>query len=195
MSEARSAQYPVAAQFVERWSPRSLTGEAIDDQTLFSLFEAARWAPSAYNVQPWRFSYAKHGSGSWDAYLEFLNDFNRSWAKNASALVVVLSKTTSLSAEQEVENPSHSFDTGAAWASLALQAHLSGWVTHGMTGIHKEKIREVLELPENYTVEAVIAIGKRGDKSALPEGLQAKESPNERRPLEETVFEGLGFKA
>lgn len=190
----RQTEYPADAQFVNRWSPRSLTGEAIDDKTLYTLFEAARWAPSAFNVQPWRFSFAKQGTDSFATYLDFLVEFNQSWARNASALVVVISKTTTITSQAEVDFPSHSFDTGAAWASLALQAELLGWATHGMTGIDKEKIKRVLKLPENYVVEAVIAVGKQGDKEALPEGLQAKEAPSERRALNDTVFEGVGFK-
>ncbi|MGJ8523470.1 malonic semialdehyde reductase RutE [Carnimonas sp. R-84981] len=193
MSE-RHPQYPADALFVNRWSPRSLTGEAIDDQTLFTLFEAARWAPSAFNVQPWRFSYAKKGSESFNTYLDFLIEFNQSWAKNASALIVVLAKKTTITSQAEVEFPSYAFDTGAAWASLALQAEKLGWVTHGMTGIDKEKIAATLKVPETYSVEAVIAVGKRGDKAELPEGLQAKEAPSDRRPIEETIFEGVGFK-
>ncbi|MGJ8513798.1 nitroreductase family protein [Carnimonas bestiolae] len=193
MSE-RHPQYPADALFVNRWSPRSLTGEAIDDQTLFTLFEAARWAPSAFNVQPWRFSYAKKGSESFNTYLDFLIEFNQSWAKNASALIVVLAKKITITSQAEVEFPSYAFDTGAAWASLALQAKKLGWVTHGMTGINKEKIAATLKVPETYSVEAVIAVGKRGDKAELPEGLQAKEAPSDRRPIEETIFEGIGFK-
>ncbi|MGJ8526182.1 malonic semialdehyde reductase RutE [Halomonadaceae bacterium LMG 33818] len=194
MSQARITEYPADKQFIDRWSPRAFADESIDDQTLFTLFEAARWAPSAYNVQPWRFTYAKKGSGSWDTYLEFLNDFNRSWASKASALIVVLSKTVTVTEQAEVENPSHSFDAGAAWGGLALQAELLGWSVHGMTGIVKERIHEALALPDNIEVQAMIAVGKRGDKSSLPEGLQAKEAPSDRRPLKETVFEGLSFK-
>ncbi|WP_025733973.1 nitroreductase family protein [Carnimonas nigrificans] len=193
MSE-RQPQYPADALFVNRWSPRSLTGEAIDDQTLLTLFEAARWAPSAFNVQPWRFSYSKNDSESFSTYLDFLVEFNQSWAKNASALIVVLAKKITMTSQAEVEFPSYAFDTGAAWASLAFQAEKLGWVTHGMTGINKEKIAATLKVPETYSVEAMIAVGKQGDKAALPEGLQAKEAPSDRRPVEETIFEGIGFK-
>lgn len=140
MSQPRISDYPIDAQFIERWSPRAMTNDAIDDQTLLSFFEAARWSPSAYNIQPWRFAYSKHGSDSWENYLEFLIDFNRGWAQHASALVVIVSKTTSLNGERLVDNPTHAFDTGAAWANLAHQAHLKGWLTHCMSGIHHDKI-------------------------------------------------------
>ncbi|TFZ49527.1 nitroreductase family protein [Serratia proteamaculans] len=193
MSQPRVSDYPIDAQFIERWSPRALANEAIDDETLLSFFEAARWSPSAYNIQPWRFAYSKQGSASWDSYLDFLIEFNRGWAQHASALVVVISKTTSLNGEKEVSNPSHAFDTGAAWANLALQAHLKGWATHCMSGIHSDKIKAALNLPDNYQVHSMVAIGKTGDKSRLPEFLQQKEIPSGRLPLEQTVVEGLNF--
>jgi nitroreductase len=193
MSQPRVSDYPIDAQFIERWSPRALANDAIDDETLLSFFEAARWSPSAYNIQPWRFAYSKHGSASWDNYLDFLIEFNRGWAQHASALVVVISKTTSLNGDQEVSNPSHAFDAGAAWANLALQAHLKGWLTHCMGGVHHDKIKAALNLPDNYQVHGMVAIGKAGDKSLLPEFLQQKEIPSGRLPLEQTVVEGLNF--
>ncbi|CAI0728043.1 nitroreductase family protein [Serratia ficaria] len=193
MSQPRIPDYPIDAQFIERWSPRALANDPLDDETLLSFFEAARWSPSAYNIQPWRFAYSKHGSDSWEDYLEFLIEFNRSWAQHASALVVIISKTTSVNGEQEVGNPSHSFDTGAAWANLAQQAHLKGWLTHCMGGVHHDKIKAALKLPDNYVVHGMVAIGKPGDKSRLPDFLQDKEIPSGRLQLEKTVIEGLNF--
>ena len=193
MSQPRTSDYPIDAQFIERWSPRAMTNDAIDDQTLLSFFEAARWSPSAYNIQPWRFAYSKHGSDSWENYLEFLIDFNRGWAQYASALVVIVSKTTSLNGERLVDNPTHAFDTGAAWANLAHQAHLKGWLTHCMSGIHHDKIKAALQLPDDYAVHAMVAIGKPGDKARLPDFLQEKEAPSGRLPLGKTVSEGLNF--
>ncbi|CAI0731769.1 malonic semialdehyde reductase [Serratia entomophila] len=193
MSQPRVPDYPIDAQFIERWSPRALANDAIDDETLLSFFEAARWSPSAYNIQPWRFAYSKQGSDSWEDYLDFLIEFNRGWAQHASALVVIISKTTSQNGEQEVGNPSHSFDTGAAWANLALQAHLKGWLTHCMGGVHHDKIKTALKLPDNYVVHGMVAIGKPGDKSRLPDFLRDKEMPSGRLTLEKTVVEGLNF--
>ncbi|HBH7048193.1 TPA: DUF2623 family protein [Serratia marcescens] len=112
MSQPRTSGYPIDAQFIERWSPRAMANDTIDDQTLLSFFEAARWSPSAYNIQPWRFAYSKHGSDSWENYLEFLIDFNRGWAQHASALVVIVSKTTSLNGERLMDNPTHAFEAG-----------------------------------------------------------------------------------
>ncbi|RKP59218.1 nitroreductase family protein [Pararobbsia silviterrae] len=188
----RIAEHPIEQQFLERWSPRAYAGEPIPEATLKSLLEAARWAPSSYNAQPWRFVYARRDTPHWEQFLGFLNEFNQSWAKNASAIVIVISKTTSLppGGTQEVPWPTHSFDTGAAWGYLALQASLSGWPAHGMVGILKDKIRAELGLPENYAVEAAVAIGKQGDKSILPEGLQQREAPSPRKPLSEVASEG-----
>ena len=86
--------------------------------------------------------------------------------------------------------PTHSFDTGAAWGYLALQAAASGWPAHGMVGIHKDKIRAELGLPDNFVVEAAIAIGKQADKSILPPQLQEREAPSPRKPLSEVASEG-----
>ncbi len=95
-SNPRTPDHPIDAQFLGRWSPRAYSGEAIPEATLKSLLEAARWAPSSYNQQPWRFIYARRDTAHWAQFLGFLNEFNQSWAKNASALVFVISKTTAL---------------------------------------------------------------------------------------------------
>jgi nitroreductase len=189
---SRIAAHPIDQQFLERWSPRAYSGEDIPEATLKSLLEAARWAPSSSNAQPWRFIYARRNTPHWDQFVGFLNEFNQSWARNASALVIVLSKTTSLppGATAEVPWPTHSFDAGAAWGFLALQAWSSGWPAHGMAGILKDKIRAELGLPENYAIEAAVAIGKPGDKALLPEKLQERESPSSRKPLAEIASEG-----
>ena len=90
----RVADYAIHPQFTDRWSPRAFTGESIPEETLLSFFEAARWAPSAYNSQPWRFLYARRDTPNWERFLGLLNEFNRGWAQHASALVIVISKTT-----------------------------------------------------------------------------------------------------
>src|SRR5471032_532343 len=192
----RSADHPIDPQFVNRWSPRAFSPEPIDNATLLTFLEAARWAPSSYNSQPWRFIYATRDSEHWKQFLGFLNDFNRSWASEAAALVIVLSKSTFVppGATDEVTSLSHSFDTGAAWGYLALQASLSGWHAHGMAGFDKEKTRSVLGVPANFAIEAAVAIGKIGNKATLPEGLRAKEEPSPRLPLQALVSEGT-FKA
>jgi nitroreductase len=188
----RRPDHPVAPQFLERWSPRAFTGEPIPVETLLSLFEAARWAPSAFNSQPWRFVYARRDTPDWGGFLGFLSPYNQTWAHAASALIAVLSKAsfTPPGKTEAIVSASASFDAGAAWASLALQAGHLGWAAHGMAGFDHEAARRVVGASEAYRIEAVVAIGRRGDPATLPEALRAREQPSPRRPLAETVFEG-----
>lgn len=191
---SRIAGHPINPLFLERWSPRAYAGADISEAELFGILEAARWAPSAYNAQPWHFVYARRGTAHWDKLFGILNAFNQSWAKDASALIFVLSKTTLLppGASEEVPSYTHSFDTGAAWGALALQAAYSGWQAHGMAGLDYDRARSELAIPSDYRIEAAVAIGKLGDKAQLPEGLREREVPSPRRALSEIVSEG-GF--
>ncbi len=188
----RVATHPIDPQFIERWSPRAFNNENIPEATLLGFIEAARWAPSAYNSQPWRFLYARRDSADWPRYLNLLIEFNRNWAQHASALLVIVSKTTFVppGRSEEQPAPAHAFDTGAAWGFFALQAHLAGWHTHAMTGFDKEMARRELKIPEGYEVQAMVAVGKRGDAANLPEALQARETPSPRLALEAIAAEG-----
>jgi len=190
----RVADHPIAQVFLDRWSPRAFTGEAIPQSVLFTILEAARWSPSSYNSQPWRFLYATRDNAHWDKFLHLLNEFNQSWAKTASAIVFVVSETTMVApgVDARVPSHSHSFDAGAAWMALALQATMLGWSTHAMVGIEMEKIKTELKVPDGYRIEAGIIIGKQGPKDQLPEFLQAREMPSPRKPLADIAFEG-GF--
>jgi nitroreductase len=189
-ANSRSTEYPIDPLFLERWSPRSFTGAPMSDDDLMTILDAARWAPSASNVQPWRFIYAHRDTEHWPRLLGLLNESNQLWAKTASVLIILVSKSTVLRADKEVASWTHSFDAGAAWCSLALQAHLSGWAAHGMAGFDKPRAAVELGVPDGYRVEAAIAIGRRGDKSLLPEAVQAREQPSDRVPLELLVGEG-----
>lgn len=182
----------IDGQFINRWSPRAYAGVEMPASELHKILEAASYAPSAFNAQPWRFIYALRGTAHWDTLVGLLNDFNKSWAANASALVVVLSKTTSLpqGGTEEVPFPTHSFDAGAAWGYLALQASNAGWPAHAMAGFDKDKTRQVFAIPDNYKVEAMVAIGKQADKSILPAALQEREQASPRLPLDKFAFEG-----
>lgn len=190
----RVTDYPIDRVFVDRWSPRAFTGEAISEAELFSLFEAARWAPSSYNSQPWRFLYARRDTAHWERFLGLLIPYNRAWAQHAAALIFIVSKSTMLPPGKDTEIPSHShsFDAGAAWGLLAMQAVKSGWATHGMVGLNFDEAFATLGVPQGYRVEAAIAVGRQGDKSILPEALQAREAPSGRLPVREIAFEG-GF--
>jgi nitroreductase len=159
---------------------------------LLTLLEAARWAPSSYNSQPWRFLYARRDTEPWPQFLGFLNAYNQSWARNAAALVILVSKTMMLprGSDKEVPSYTHSLDAGAAWANLALQATRSGWAAHGMAGFDVSRTAAELGVPADYRVEAAIAIGRPGDKSLLPESLRAREEPSGRLPLSQLACEG-----
>ena len=184
----RSTQYHINSIFIERWSARAMSGKAMPKQELLTLFEAARWAPSSYNNQPWRFVFAMRDTPEWKPFFETLVDFNKQWVCNASALVVIVSKDVF-----EYNNkPSRtaSFDTGAAWMSLAIQGFMKGMVVHGMEGFDYEKAKQVIKLPENHTILAMCAVGYPGDISVLPPDIAQKEVLSDRKPLETLIFEG-----
>lgn len=188
IKQYRKSSYPVDDVFINRWSPRAMSGEEIINDELMLLFEAARWAPSSYNNQPWRFLYAKKDTANWDLFFNLMGEFNQSWARNASVLVVLISKKTfDFNSKDSV---THSFDAGAAWENLALQAGLKGLVAHGMEGFDYAKAKSDLNIPDGYNVEAMVAIGKPGKKEDLSKELQEKEMPSDRKALEEIVIEG-----
>ncbi|MDC7683767.1 nitroreductase family protein [Asticcacaulis sp. BYS171W] len=186
----RRAEHAVDPVFTDRWSSRALTGEPIGDKDLFTCFEAARWAPSAFNAQPWRFVYAHRDGEGWDALLGLLNTKNRLWAYKASALIAVVSRKDFVFEDQTVPVGSHAFDTGAAWAALAHQAHLLGYSTRAIGGFDRKAAPQVLDLPDNFEAQTFVAIGRRAPLSQLDETFHTQEYPSERRPLETFIFEG-----
>ena len=188
MVEERIPDHPINELFLKRWSPRAMSGEMITKEVLFSLFEAARWAPSSYNNQPWRFVYALKGTSHWDALFATLVPFNQSWCKNAAALVAVVSRNTF--SHNGKPSSTHSFDTGAAWMSAALQGFLMGLVVHGIQGFDYEQAREAMSIPEEYTLEMMFVVGKPGKKEDLPQEIQEKEIKSDRKPYSVFVFEG-----
>jgi nitroreductase len=188
----RTADHDIDPIFLTRWSPRAFTGETMPQDLLMSLFEAARWAPSASNIQPWRFVYAHRGTSAWTPLFDALMDMNQTWVANASVLAYCLSdRFRRKPGAEPAENRSHSFDAGAAWACLALQAHRMGWAAHGMGGFHVDKAHAATGAPQSdYRVEAAFAVGRPTDASVLPESYRAREVPSGREPLERFVFEG-----
>lgn len=186
----RVSGHDIAPFFLDRWSPRAFTGDAILPQELMRFFEAARWAPSSMNVQPWRFVYVLRDGDGWEAVLDGLSSTNRSWAFRAAALVAFVSQDWIDCGGGPVPSPTHSFDAGAAWMSFALQASLSGWHTHGMAGFDPVRLREVLAVPQGFTINAIVAIGRIGDGAMLADKLRSRELPADRAPLEDLVFEG-----
>lgn len=184
----RKPNYPIQSYLLNRWSPRSMTGESLSDEELMPLFEAARWAPSSFNSQPWRILYAKRDTSEWDLFYNLLIDFNQQWCKNAAVLLVMVSRDTF----EKNNKPSvtHSYDTGAAWMSIALEGNARGYVVHGMSGFDFDAARKNLGVPEGYTVEAMAAIGKRAPKEKLPPEIQEREKPSTRKELAEIIMEG-----
>ena len=186
--DIRRKEYPAHDIFVKRWSPRAMSGEKIKEWELMTLFEAARWAPSSYNNQHWRFIYAVKESSQWSMFFDLLTEGNRIWAKDAAALVVMISKKSfDYNGKPAL---THSFDTGAAWENLALQGSINGLVVHGMQGFDYQKARQKLEIPDDYQVEAMAAIEKPGKKEDLPKKLQQMEFPSKRKKISDIVFQG-----
>lgn len=174
--------------FLDRWSPRSFLTDPLSEQQLNSLFEAARWAPSCYNEQPWLFLYATSPEDR-ERFASTLVEKNRLWASKAPVLMFLLARR-SFARTGEL-NRHAAFDAGAAWMSLALQARQLGLYAHAMAGFNQNKAYQILGVPkEDYQVMVAIAVGRRGDPSQLPEGLAELESPNTRKPLAEVAFEG-----
>lgn len=193
-SNSRHSDLPVDAMFLDRWSPRAFTGEPISEEQLMTVLEAGRWAASSYNAQPWRFIWARRDTAHWNRLFDLLVPGNQAWAKDAAALVVIVSNPLTLPPGDDKPVPSHthSFDAGTASGYVALQANRMGLYVHGMVGFDLDRAFTELDVPQGYRVEAAFAIGHKGDPATLPERLRAREAPNDRKPLSELAFEG-GF--
>jgi len=164
-----------------------MSGEAIPADELMALFEAARWAPSSGNAQPWRILYARRDTADWPLFFDLLTARNKLWCVNAAALLVFTSKTVTDAGKPSV---THSYDTGAAWVSVALQGWMKGLVVHGMQGFDYDAARRVLEIPEDCRVEAMAAVGRPGRLEDLEASFQPRETPSSRKPLSDILFEG-----
>ncbi|MGF7155814.1 nitroreductase family protein [Novosphingobium gossypii] len=186
----RIANPKIEKLIIDRWSPRAFDGSEIPQGDLDAILEAGGWAPSAYNVQPWTFLYARKGDANWGLLLSQLIEFNQGWAKEASALVFIVSDKYMRSDKGNSDNHSHSFDAGAAWALAALQAQALGYHTHGMTGLKFGEAEAALGIPADHRLEAAFAIGRQGDKSVLPDFLQEREVASSRKPLAEIARAG-----
>ena len=188
VKEKRKYTYKVTPLIINRWSPRAMSGEELTDAELMPLFEAARWAPSSYNGQPWRFIYAKKNTAHWNKMFNLLGDWNKQWCKNAAALVVIIARKNFEHNNQPART--YALDTGAAWENLALEGTARGLVVHGMEAFDYEATRNELEIPSDYEVLAMAAIGKRGKKEDLPQQMREGEFPSDRKPLNKIVMQG-----
>lgn len=188
---SRSPDYPIDPLFLERWSPRAFDCSEMPEEHLLTMLEAARWAPSAFNLQPWRFVYALRGDSDWERLTGLLIPWNQEWAVNASAILFILSDGIAATQwEGEKPSHSHSFDAGAAWACLALQASIMGYQAHGMTGVDFDRARSDLGITERFRVEAAVVVGRPGRPDLLSEKLKARETPSGRKKVEEFAFRG-----
>lgn len=187
---SRTPDHPIDAIFQERWSPRAFDALPIPHPDLLTVLEAARWAPSAYNYQPWRFIYAHRNGDCWQDFVDLLVPFNAGWAQHASALIFVLSDTLMELGGEASPAHSHSFDTGAAWAQLALQAGQMGYQARGMAGLDFDQARERLNVAERYRVEMAIALGRPTAPTTLSEEFHKRDDESQRRPLHEIAFAG-----
>lgn len=188
-AQVRKAAYPILPIISQRWSPRAMGGQLSDVQ-IKTLIEAGRWAPSSYNNQPWRFIIAKKGTSEFERMLNILVPFNQLWAKNAAVLIAVVSYNNFHFNNKP--SRSHSFDAGAAWQNIGLQATSMGLVTHAMEGLDYEKAHKELELPNDVTLEIIFAVGEPASTDVLPENLRKDdEQKSERRPVEELMYNGV----
>jgi len=187
--DARKPAREIKSFILGRWSPRAMTGEGITDEQLMQLLEAARWAPSSYNDQPWRFIYALRDSEHWDRLFGLLGEWNQAWCKNAGALMVIAAKKDFEKTGKP--NVNAEFDTGAAWMALALQGASMGLVVHGMAGFDYDRAASELKIPDDHVVLAMCAVGHLAEKSILPEEYQEMEKPSDRIPASDFASEGL----
>lgn len=186
LNESSSVTQSIEPYFLKRWSGRAFADKPVTAAQVEQLIEAARWAPSCFNAQPWRFGFALRGTDAFVQALSALVEGNQIWAKDASVLMAVVSRTTY--EHNEKDAPTHSFDAGAAWMSLALQASAMGLVSHAMAGYDPASASAAWQVPSPYVIEAIIAVGYPGNPEDLPEALRARELPAPRKDLKDVCF-------
>ena len=190
MHKPATNAFPIHDLIRDRWSPRAFSDKPVQPEVLASLFEAARWAPSSFNEQPWAYLVAtKDDPENFAKMLSVLVDFNAGWAKNAPVLVLAVARLTFQNNGKPNRNAF--YDTGAASALLSVEATARGLVVHQMAGFDAEKARQAFAIPSGWEPIAAMAIGYPGDTSSLPDSLREKElAPRTRKPLSEFVMSG-----
>jgi len=185
-----SPDYPIREILTERWSPYAFENRPVSEADLRSLFEAARWAPSSYNEQPWRYIIAtKDNPVQFQQLLSCLVDSNQVWAK--AAPVLALGVVSLKFARNAKDNRAAVHDLGLAAGNLVVEATARGLFVHQMIGILPDKASEIYGIPEVFEAWTAMAIGYRGDPTTLPEGLKERDlAPRQRKPLHEFVFSG-----
>ncbi len=190
MEKPADTTYPIHEVLRQRWSPRAFADRPVEPERLRSLLEAARWAPSSNNEQPWSFLIAtREQPEEFAKLLDCLVEGNRIWAQHAPVLMLSLAKLRF--ADDGDPNRHALHDVGLAAANLVVQATASGLQVHQMAGFQMEKARAAFQIPENYEPVAALAIGYPGDPASLPDRLRARElAPRKRKLLSEFVFSG-----
>jgi nitroreductase len=189
MKNPAASDHPIHDLIRHRWSPRAFADKPVAPEVLRSLFEAARWAPSSSNEQPWAFLVATKDSPSYSKLLSTLVEFNQMWAKNAPVLAIAVSRLSFARSGQPNRNAF--YDTGAAVAHLTMEASTRGLFVHQMAGFDPQKAKELFSIPADWEAIAAFVIGYPGDPQALPETLRERElAPRARKPLSEFVLSG-----
>ncbi len=184
----KSIDYPILDIIKKRWSPRMFSNQEVASWKFMTLLEAARWAPSSFNLQPWRFIYAHKGSQAYENIFQCLSDFNQSWVRNAPILMM----TTIKEDTDEGKNNYHALhDLGLSMGNFTIQAQSMGIAVHQMAGIDWEKAHEIFEVPEGYHVVSGVAVGYYGgDPSEMSEKLEdMEEEASVRKPMNEIARE------
>jgi len=190
MEKPAATDYPVHELIEKRWSPRAFSEKPVSAETLRSLFEAARWAPSSNNEQPWAFIVAtKDDKENFEKSLGALIEFNANWAKQAAVLVIAVAELAF--ARNNAPNRNAQYDVGAASLQLSIEATARGLFVHQMAGFDPETAKEAYDIPAGWEPIAAMAIGYPGDASSLPEPYQSRENaPRTRKPIREFVMSG-----
>lgn len=178
--------------FHERWSPRSFSDREVSSESLAKAFEAARWAASCFNEQPWRFLVGRRGSETYNKIFESLGEFNQKWARSAPVLILGTALTNF--SHNGTPNRFAFYDLGAAASYMTLQAAALGLSTHQMAGFDPDEARELLGIPADYLIGSVIALGYQDDPEKLPDEryIQMETAPRQRKPLREFVLSAWG---
>jgi nitroreductase len=190
MSKIAVTDHPISKSLTDRWSPYAFSDRLVDDADLLSLFEAARWAASAFNEQPWRYIVArKSDEAAYAKVLSCLVEANQAWA--GAAPVLVLTVVSEKYAQNGKVNGTADHDVGLAAGNLSAEATARGLHLHQMAGIMPDRAREIFNIPEGFRALTATAIGYAADPASLPDEMREREtSPRPRRPLAETVFTG-----
>lgn len=183
----REFNYDIMSEIKYRWSPRAFSSEKVDVEDIKAIIEAARYAPSCFNDQPWRFIIA-YKQKELEVMRSLLVDSNRVWADKAPVLLAIAARK--FFSSNGKENFWHSFDAGTAWGYLSLEAQRRGLITHAMGGFKRKASAEMLGIPENYEILTIIAVGKYGNPNELPQELQVRDIPGTRVPIDDIISFG-----